>query len=379
MSFARRHPLAANGGLGRRSTLRTDAALFVGAIISATVLACTGTADRGQLAAQTQSLYGGRAIQQCRWSNVVALDRACTGVLLGPTLVAYAAHCGDSFETVYAAEGEAGVGECLTYPDASIIDGTDIGFCHLRDALESSLVVPPAVGCERRRLSVGTPVQVVALGRDAANPAFGMKRFYEAVIVRADYELEIAAAGTGTCDGDSGGPALIRTPQRSGGSVWRVAGIHSSGSTTGAESCGEGRSYFVDLAEYVPWIEQESGVDVTPCFDASGSWAPTADCGSRFTVSESEEECDHDIEFGFDATCGDPFDEGIRPSGGCTLSVGRPPRSPCWLRVLVLLALYRKRTGNRRRNRHARVVEDRLANSSPTPQGSITHSPCRPT
>src|SRR5690606_4917360 len=83
-------------------------------------------------------------------------------------------------------------------------------------------------------------------------------------------EINVGGNGTSSCNGDSGGPAYV---QLSDGS-WRVFGVTSRG-TTG--NCADESIYGL-IHSHVQWIEDASGLDVTPCHDADGTWNPTETC-----------------------------------------------------------------------------------------------------
>ncbi|WP_293256177.1 trypsin-like serine protease [Nannocystis sp.] len=111
-----------------------------------------------------------------------------------------------------------------------------------------------------------------------------------------DDEVFIGGDGMDACNGDSGGPAFLRLDDGS----WRSFGIVSYGSP-----CGEG-TYYSQLHLQLPWLEAASGIDLTPCGDADGNWAPSALCtdfpigrpgtgGSRGPVTD------------WSASCGAPF------------------------------------------------------------------------
>jgi MYXO-CTERM domain-containing protein len=76
--------------------------------------------------------------------------------------------------------------------------------------------------------------------------------------------------GKAPCYGDSGGPAFVNMPD----GTWRVFGIDSAGV---AQSCDAG-DYMALMSDAVPWIEEQSHIDVTPCHDADGTWNPSAAC-----------------------------------------------------------------------------------------------------
>jgi hypothetical protein len=74
----------------------------------------------------------------CDWPNTVSLGGYCTGVLVHPELVVYAAHCGVGFSAATFGAPGAGVSVpiryCKEYPGANVNDGTDLAFCKLATA-----------------------------------------------------------------------------------------------------------------------------------------------------------------------------------------------------------------------------------------------------
>jgi hypothetical protein len=75
------------------------------------------------------------------------------------------------------------------------------------------------------------------------------------------------------CSGDSGGPAFVQLDDGS----WRTFGIAS----TVVGDCG-GYGAHSMLAGAVAWIEWDSGIDITPCHAADGSWAPGPACTNAY-------------------------------------------------------------------------------------------------
>lgn len=66
-------------------------------------------------------------------------------------------------------------------------------------------------------------------------------------------------------------------------------------------------------SQAVPWIEKESGIDITPCFDVDGTWNPTDDCG-RFPLDPGatgswENACGGGPVGKMSSTCGPAFGE----------------------------------------------------------------------
>ena len=68
-----------------------------------------------------QPIIGGSEVAACGWPSVVALDGTCSGTLVHPQVVLYAAHCGPNVHFVTPGEIEADGtpvdAECVVNPD----------------------------------------------------------------------------------------------------------------------------------------------------------------------------------------------------------------------------------------------------------------------
>ena len=62
---------------------------------------------------------------------------------------------------------------------------------------------------------------------------------------------------------------------------WRTVGIAS----TLAGDCGSPGAFnaYAMVKNAIPWVEETSGIDVTPCHDADGTWNPGPECGGFWT------------------------------------------------------------------------------------------------
>jgi hypothetical protein len=241
------------------------------------------------------AIKGGSVVTDGAWPMVGWLDNGCTGLLLSPSLVVFAAHCGsatrlwlgDAFELQIDTEsGTANVlnaplgsahdlGECQLHPDGRLTTGTDVAWCRLgRAALPPEQVVPPLLACARASLIEGNNVRLVGFGiQDVSGTEAGVKREVDAPIITLGLEPQIGEAQRGTCPGDSGSPAFVQLKNEPV-SEWQVLGILSSGAPGAV--CGTGA--YTELANVLPWLEASSGVDLSPCGSSDGGWAPTARC-----------------------------------------------------------------------------------------------------
>jgi MYXO-CTERM domain-containing protein len=261
------------------------------------------------------AIYGGTEVSTCGWPTTVAMGTSCTGTLVHPRVVIYAAHCGTKFDDIRLGEtSEGGPGRtvatdfCKKYKGGNVGKGTDFAICVLATPVDDLAIVPPLMGCETEILQPGEDAVLVGFG-DADNGTSGIKRAVTAEIQEniANNEVFVGGGGKDACFGDSGGPAFVQLPaDQYGQASWRVFGVTSYG----VGECGTGTFYSL-IHGNMAWFEDASGFDLTPCHDADGTWSPGPECTQvpldpATGAGNWGDGCESGPLGGYESSCGEP-------------------------------------------------------------------------
>lgn len=294
-------------------------------LVIAALFVAAGAAHAAPIAGASDpaAIIGGAPVDACAWPSTVFLEN-CTGTLIHPEIVVYAAHCGDDRERVWFGEdissGQAPDGAgfsvdtefCAVNPDygsamdIGIARAADFAFCKLATPVTNVPIVPPLMGCETTILTSGTDVTLVGYGT-TDQETFGVKFEVDTILHYIDDfgAAVIGGDGESPCAGDSGGPAFVQMPD----GTWRAFGI-VSGPNVG--NCSDAM-WFATIYNAVPFIEQESGIDVSACHSGT-QWNPSPTCGDFPTEPRDgagkswADGCAGGPALEWSSTCGPAFD-----------------------------------------------------------------------
>lgn len=229
------------------------------------------------------AVSGGRAAATCDFPAIAGLDLGCSATLVHPEVVLYAAHCGEGIrgvtfgEDLDRPERVLETSRCEAHPEAALGNGFDVAFCLLAQPVDDVPPLPIAAGCELGAIEAGMTATLVGYGPDEASGRFGLKRSLDVTLGAIAQDLVATAEAGASCPGDSGGPLVLDLAPALGSlePAARVIGVLSAANSA---ECGQGVDHYSFVPDLLPWLEDASGRDLTPCFDDDDRWAPTPAC-----------------------------------------------------------------------------------------------------
>ena len=247
-------------------------------------LALAAASSEPDQSVPTLPVVGGDATPVCGFPMTAKIP-GCTAVLVTPTILLTAKHCGPKAGTTIQFgektpfEFSVQAIRCVTAKDS------DAAYCVLPDdpRLKKVPTVPVLHGCEYTKfMKPGARIVGVGFGQTMGTGPARTKNDVEVPVVRVrDPFIDVGDKTHDLCFGDSGGGAFIHLVEGDKDWGWRVIGT-VTGTARGVNAPCGGTDYTTVL-RHVKLVEETEKIDITPCTDSTGAWAPGPGCQDFLT------------------------------------------------------------------------------------------------
>jgi hypothetical protein len=232
----------------------------------------------------TLPVVGGEAGPVCGFPMTAKIP-GCTASLLTPTLLVTARHCGPKAGMIVQFGEKAPFAFSVKATKCVTATNSDAAYCVLPDDPNLKMVptVPVLHGCEYTKfMKVGARLAGVGFGQTQGTGPARTKNAVEVPVARVrDPFIDVGDKTHDLCFGDSGGGAYIHLVEGDKDWGWRLVGTVTGTARGVGGPCG-GTDY-TTILRHIALIEQNEKIDITPCTDEKGAWAPGPECKDFLT------------------------------------------------------------------------------------------------